>query len=83
MNGLLIQWGVSKDTESSGNDRVIKVTGLLFTQPPMVVFSPYFSAGGSNDWYPDITNVSATSFTINTRRTGGDGLYARWIAIGC
>ena len=34
-----MQWGVSKDTESSGSDRVIKVTGLLFTQPPTVVFS--------------------------------------------
>lgn len=75
-----MQWGVSKDTESSGSDRVIKVTGLLFTQPPTVVFSPYFSARDSKDWYPDITNISATSFTINTRRICEGGLYARWIA---
>ena len=79
---MLIQWGGSKNTEISGSDRVIKVKGLLFTQPPMVVFSPYFSAMHSNNWYPDITDISATSFTINTRRTDNGDLYAAWIAIG-
>lgn len=80
-NGLIMQWGVNKDTEYSGNDRLIKVTGLLFTQPPMVVFSPYFNAKDNDGWFPNIKDVSATSFTINTHRSGSD-LYARWIAIG-
>ena len=80
-NGLLIQWGVNKDSESSGTDRLIKVTGLLFTQPPMVLFSPYFTAKDNEGWFPNIMDVSTTSFTINTHRSGSD-LYARWIAIG-
>ena len=80
-NGLLIQWGVSSDTGASDTSRIITVTGLLFTQTPIVTFSPCFSANDSNDWYPSIMAISASSFTVNTYR-GGSNLPIRWIAIG-
>lgn len=81
MNGLLIQWGKANKTDISGNDRIITVSGLLFTTPPMVVFSPCFSAIDSTNFYPDITSITASSFTVNTRLYIDDVLIT-WIALG-
>ena len=79
-NGLLIQWGKSSKTSSGSGGDLITVSNLLFTQPPMVVFSPLFENGNGSNWYPNITSISNSSFTVNTRIT--TNLPITWIAIG-
>lgn len=79
-NGLLIQWGKSYKTSSESGGDLITVSNLLFEQPPMVVFSPLFSNGNGSKWYPDITSITSSSFTVNARQS--TSLPITWIAIG-
>ena len=79
-NGLLIQWGKSYKTSSGSGGDLITVSNLLFTQPPMVVFSPLFENGNGSNWYPEISSISSSSFTVNARQT--ISLPITWIAIG-
>ena len=79
-NGLLIEWGKSSKTSSGDGGDLITVSNLLFTQPPMVVFSPLFENGNGSNWYPNITSISSSSFTVNTRQS--TSLPITWIAIG-
>ena len=81
-NGLIIQWGTGNKTGTSGTDRLIKVTfPLAFTTAPSVTFSPCWPAGNSNSWFPDITERTASSFTVNTRKNI-DNVPITWMAIG-
>jgi len=80
-NGLIKQWGLANKTSNSSGGSLVTVTGLLFTQPPMVVFSPLFNNGDGSIWYPDIESITDSSFTVNARR-GVDDVPITWIAIG-
>lgn len=77
---MLIQWGKSYKTSSESGGDVITVSNLLFTQPPMVVFSPLFANGNGSNWYPEISSISNSSFTVNARQD--TSLPITWIAIG-
>lgn len=81
-NGLIVQWGKANKTGTSDNDRIITVSGLLFTKPPVVVFSSCFDSGGGDAWHPDITSITNSSFTVNTRQINKDDVPITWIAIG-
>ena len=81
-NGLKIEWGVANKTSTSGTDRIItKSFNLVFTQPPCFTFAPYFPNNNGNHWFPDVTSLSASSFTVNSRQYIDD-VPIRWIAIG-
>ena len=46
----------------------------------MVVFSPLFENGNGSNWYPNITSISSSSFTVNARQS--TSLPITWIAVG-
>ena len=47
----------------------------------MVVFTPYFPNSDGGRWFPDITAIDNTAFTINSRQPV-DNIPVRWISIG-
>ena len=47
---------------------------------PWLFFSPLFENGNGSKWYPNITSISSSSFTVNTRQS--TSLPITWIAIG-
>lgn len=80
-DGYIEQWGLANKTSVSGTDRLVKVQNLLFKDPPSVVFSPRFPPADSTSWYPNITEITASSFTINTR-LNSDNVPITWMAKG-
>lgn len=80
-DGYIEQWGLANKTGVSGTDRLVKVQNLLFKDPPSVVFSPRFPPIDSTSWYPNIAEITASSFTINTR-LNSDNVPITWMAKG-
>jgi hypothetical protein len=78
-NGLIIQWGMSSFATQGGVDIYFPVS---FSSIPYVVATPYNRARNSEDWYPDITDISTNYFTWYSRIPDDSTKKLRYIAIG-
>ena len=84
-NGLLIQWGILKDSSTSNGFTTITqnfYTGITFTQPPTIITDVFANSGDLDLEHCLIYNGIGTSSFKIYRRQYATYRGHTWIAIG-